>query len=103
MGHRAPIKYQTASNRESPHQVYYFLLLSYRITHSEEIINLRSDERSHNPQVFLELSSVYRISEVFVLVGSKHHLLIGRQELPHPATHLPEERSGVSTAALDAD
>ena len=58
------------------------------LTHSEEIINLSSDERPHESQVFLKLSSAYRIEEVFIPVGSKHHLLILRQELPHPATHL---------------
>ena len=77
------------------HNSFY---LGYSITHSDKIIDLSSDERSHDSQVLLKLSSANGTEEVFSLVSPKHHLLILGQELPHPSTHLPKGR--VKTDAL---
>lgn len=58
------------------------------MAHSDEVINLSSDERPQDPQVFISLPSVHRTLKVFTHVGSKHHLLVLGQELPQPSTHL---------------
>lgn len=74
------------------------LWFGYSSTHSKEIINLSCDDRAHDSQVLLKLPSVFRLQEVFVLVGSKHHLLIIWQELPEPSTYLTKRRNCVKTA-----
>lgn len=65
-------------------------LLGYLSTHCEEIIHFSSDEGSQDAQMFLELSSAYGILKTFIHVGSKYHLLILWQELPHATIHLSE-------------
>ena len=60
-------------------------------THSELFVDLGSDEGAHDAQVFLEFSDDHRMLEIPVGVCPEHHLLILRQELPHPSTHLSEE------------
>lgn len=67
-------------------------LLSYLTTHCEKIINFSSDEGSQEAQMFLELSSAYRVLKTFIPVGSKHYLLILWQELPHATIHLSERQ-----------
>lgn len=52
--------------------------LSPGITHSELVIDFCADDRSHDSQVFLQLSSACRFSEAAILVGSKHHFLVLR-------------------------
>lgn len=71
--------------------LFIFFEFSDRITYSEDVINLCSDERSHDPQVFLKLPSAYRFFKVFIFVCSKHHFLILGQELPHPSAYLSEK------------
>lgn len=70
--------------------VLCLLLLSYLTTYSEEIINFSADEGSQDAQMFLELSSAYWILKTLIPVGSKYHLLILWQELPHATIHLSE-------------
>lgn len=57
--------------------------------------------------MFLELSSAYWILKTFIPVGSKYHLLILWQELPHATIHLSGgqiesdvDDAGLITAAL---
>lgn len=70
--------------------VHCLLLLSDLTTHCEEIMNFSSDEGSQYAKMFVKLSSAYWILKTFIPVGSKYHLLILWQELPHATIHLPE-------------
>lgn len=56
--------------------MYSLAVLSWSVTHRENIVHFCSDKRSHDSQMFLKFSSAGGMQEILISVGSEHHFLV---------------------------